>query len=286
MLGHGWYSLAPYRTAADGMRLETVVALPEGGACPIRLEPSGDAVELRTPGRPKASTRRYLEAAARRVLSLDVDLEPFYVLVEGDPSLPWVAATGSGRLMRCPTMFEDLVKLVLTTNCSWALTLRMVGSLVKLYGERAPDGSRSFPRPDRLAAAGKRALRERVKTGYRAPLLAELARRVAEGEVDPEAWATDRGDPAELRAELLKLPGVGPYVAENVLRLLGRPCGLGLDSWLRAKYARIYHGGRRISDRTIARRYSRLGRWAGLGLWCDMTEDWFEDQQARADSLQ
>ena len=79
---------------------------------------------------------------------------------------------------------------------------------------------------------------------------------------------------------MLKLPGVGPYVAENLLRLMGRPAGLALDSWLRGKYARRYHGGRRVSDRTIARRYGRHGRWAGLTLWCDMTRDWFEGEQA------
>ena len=52
-----------------------------------------------------------------------------------------------------------------------------------------------------------------------------------------------------------------------------------LDSWLRSKYARVYHGGRKISDRTIARRYTRFDRWAGLALWCDMTRDWFDGDE-------
>ena len=52
----------------------------------------------------------------------------------------WIAETGSGRLLRCASLFEDLVKLVLTTNCSWALTTRMVDGLVEHYGDRAPDG--------------------------------------------------------------------------------------------------------------------------------------------------
>jgi N-glycosylase/DNA lyase len=60
------------------------------------------------------------------------------------------------------------------------------------------------------------------------------------------------------------------------LRFLGRPDGLGLDSWLRREYARIHHGGRPVTDRTIARRYARFGRWAGLALFCEMTRDWFD----------
>ena len=63
---------------------------------------------------------------------------------------------------------------------------------------------------------------------------------------------------------------------------MGRPCGLGLDSWLRAKYGRVYHGGRRVSDRTIARRYARHGPWAGLTLWCDLTRDWFQSDSPTA----
>ena len=77
-----------------------------------------------------------------------------------------------------------------------------------------------------------------------------------------------------LRKEILRLPGVGPYVAENLLKFLGKPDGLALDSALRAGYSERYHGGRRVTDRTIARRVSGLGRWAGLALWFDLWRDW------------
>jgi 3-methyladenine DNA glycosylase/8-oxoguanine DNA glycosylase len=174
-------------------------------------------------------------------------------------------------------LFEDLVKLVLTTNCTWALTTRMVDSLIEHFGESAPDGSRAFPTAEALTRGGTRVLRDRCRTGYRAPLLARLAREVASGRVDPEAWQHDPRDPEELRREMLDLPGVGPYVAENLLRLLGRPAGLGLDSAVRSWYAGAYHGGRRVSDRTIARRYAKLGSWGGLAVWCEMTREWLEE---------
>jgi hypothetical protein len=64
--------------------------------------------------------------------------------------------------------------------------------------------------------------------------------------------------------------------------MLGRPRGLALDSWMRGKFARLHHGGRRVSDRTIARRYARLGEWAGLALWFDLTADWFEGDEPSA----
>ena len=189
-----------------------------------------------------------------------------------------MADEGMGRMLRSPSIWEDLVKLVLTTNCSWAFTTQMVQALVEIYGERTPDGARSFPQPERLASVGEDLLRKRVRAGYRAPHLARLARETAAGRIDPESWEAGLQDPADLRRELLALPGVGPYVAENMLKLLGRPDGLALDSWLRAKYARVYHGGRPVTDRTIARRYARMGEWGGLALWCEMTRDWLDDK--------
>jgi N-glycosylase/DNA lyase len=273
VFSHGWCTLPPFEVAPEEDTLELTVALPKGGARRMRLSDSKGRVILEAPGR----RSRFLVAAARRVLNLDTDLAPFYRLALEHPEWSWIPEGGWGRLMRCPTLFEDLVKLVLTTNCTWSLTTKMVASLIELYGEAAPGGSRAFPAPRAIADAGERILRERARTGYRAPLLAKMSRMIVDGEVDIEGWETCTAAAEDLKREMLSLPGVGPYVAENMLRFIGRPDGLGLDSWLRTEYARTYHGGRRITDRTIARRYARFGRWAGLALWCDMTRVWFDD---------
>jgi N-glycosylase/DNA lyase len=271
---HGWCSLRPFEVESDYNRFSVTVAMPRGGARRIRISHRRGKVLLEAPGRQS----RHLIAAARRMLNLDLDLTPFYDLARRHQEFAWIADRGAGRLMRCPTAFEDLVKLVLTTNCSWALTTRMVDALIDMYGERAPDGSRAFPGPQALAGAGERVLREKARTGYRAPLLDKLSRMVAGGEVDPERWHSRTAGREELRAEILSLPGAGPYVAENMLRFMGRPLGLGLDSWLRSEYAALYHCGRRVTDRTIARRYARFGRWAGLAIWCDLTRRWFDEE--------
>ncbi len=279
LLSHGWCLLAPFEAGKNADSLATTMTLPGGGATRISLRPEGSLVVLEAPGSPAASVRRRLEAAARRILALDLDLEPFHAACAATRGLEWIAETGAGRLLRAPTSFEDVVKLVLTTNCSWALTTRMSRAVVDLWGEPAPGGTRAFPTPAALARAGEAALRGRARTGYRAPLLASLARKVARGEVDPEAWQRDERDTAALRKEMLSLPGVGPYVAENLLKMIGRPDGLALDSWMRGQYAKIYHGGRAVSDRTIARRYARMGKWAGLAVWLDLTREWLDGDQ-------
>jgi N-glycosylase/DNA lyase len=277
---HGWAGLQPFLFDEPSMNLEGVVARPGGGALRYRLTARDGRIVVESPGTGDAASRRLLRATARRVLNLDLDLSEFHRAAGALPAMGWIAETGAGRLLRAPTTFEDLIKLVLTTNCTWAFTVKMTRTLVERYGEQADDGSRAFPTPAALARAGSRELRDRCRTGYRAPALAKLARDVDSGRLDPEAWERDARDPAELRKAMLELPGVGPYVAENLLRFIGRPHGLGLDSAVRGWYYRRYHGGRRVTDRTIARRYARLGAWAGLAVWCDMTRDWLDERAA------
>ena len=270
---HGWCDLAPFVPDHAGASLSTVVAIPGRGARRIVLR-EDDGVVLECEGTPDAATRRIVIAAGRRVLALDVDIAPFHAAVRRDRRYRWIAETRSGRLLRGPAAWEDHVKLVLTTNCSWAFTKKMAAALVGRYGGEAEDGTRSFPTAERLARVTEAEFREIVRAGYRSPYLVALSRAVVTGEADPASWDTDPREASVLRKDLVKLPGVGPYVAENLLKFIGKPDGLALDSAIRAAYSARYHGGRKIKDATIARRLAPLGRWGGLALWFDLWREW------------
>ena len=218
---------------------------------------------------------------------LDDDLSGFYARATGDPDLAW-AARGAGRLLRSPTVFEDVVKTVCTTNCAWSATERMIGALVGRLGEPAPGAppgevaGRAFPTPEAMAAAGDDFYAGVARAGYRGPYLREIAARVAAGELDLEALlAADRRDLPDDEVErlLLALPGVGPYAAAHVMLLLGRHSRLVLDSWTRPKYARLVGRakGKLVADRTIERRFRRYGDHAGLAFWLVVTRDWVDD---------
>jgi N-glycosylase/DNA lyase len=271
---HGWSNLAPFSATPDATMVSTIVALPHGGARRLTLTDGGTSIVLETPGAADAVTRKAMITAARRILALDVDVSEFHDTVRRDPRYRWIADKGAGRFLRSPSAWEDVVKLVLTTNCSWAFTKKMTTVLVERYGETAPDGTKSFPTPERLAAVREKEFRDRVRAGYRSPYLVSLSRAVATGESNPAAWDHDPREAAILRKEMVKLPGVGPYVAENLLKFIGKPDGLAIDSAIRAKYSEVYHGGRKIKDTTIARRLAPLGRWAALALWFDLWRAW------------
>jgi N-glycosylase/DNA lyase len=204
------------------------------------------------------------------MLRLDEDLSRFYAMIGDDDQLAW-AKRGAGRMLRSPTVFEDVVKTVCTTNCAWSGTVRMVTALVDDLGAGA------FPSPEAMAEAGEDFYRDVARAGYRGPYLRAIAAAVADGSLDLEALDGRSDLPDEEVAErLLALPGVGPYAAAHIMMLLGRYGRLILDSWTRPKYSSVTTG-RKISDRTIERRFRRYRDFAGLAFWLFITRDWVEE---------
>ena len=271
---HGWYQLPPFALDTKTWQLSRVIDL--GTKPPVTVFLTGFKNHVRiTTARPlNKSEAATVLRDCRHVLRLDDDLSHFYQVTGNDPEFAWIGEQGAGRLLRSPTVFEDLVKMICTTNCSWALTLKMVQGLVDNLGCETNDGRRSFPKADALAAMPLKFFVDEVRSGYRAPYLKELAERVASGELNVEDWLASELPTAELIKQIKGVKGVGPYAAENLLKLLGRYDGLALDSWTRARFFEIRNNGRKANDKKIARYYSRFNEWRGLALWCDVTHDW------------
>lgn len=273
---HGVADLLPNRLDEESWTLETTLA-PDGRARTLRVVEgrSGHArVEL-LDGRVSARDRAALLATVRHMLRLDEDLSHFYELVADDGELGWVTG-GAGRMLRSPSVFEDVVKTVCTTNCAWSGTVRMVTALVEHLGVEGRHG-RAFPAAAAMADAPDDFYREVARAGYRGPYLRAIASAVADGSLDLEELDGRSDLPDDEVAErLLALPGVGPYAAAHVMMLLGRYHRLILDSWTRPKYARLT-GRKTATDKTIERRFRRYRDFAGLAFWLYLTRDWVED---------
>lgn len=257
MRSHGWYDLPPF--AYDRERgvlsaADAAFSVKEGAL--VAHSGTLGAAEL--------------ARVARRVFSLDVDLSDFAAALQGEPDLARALARGRGRMLRAPSLFEDAVKVLLTTNCSWAATRGMVVRLIELQADRG------FPEPADVARFSVRRLREKVRCGYRAEALARFARRVASGKLDLARWEAPGVTAEETRESILAEHGFGPYAAEGLLRILGRHDYLAIDSWIRQQYRRLHPGRKKATDGSIARRYARYGPFKGLALWLDMTRHWHE----------
>jgi N-glycosylase/DNA lyase len=267
---HGWYDLPPF--AWDGKRgLLSFVFLDGGSPAGVVLASRDGGVAVSSPA-PASAVR----PVVTRVLDLAADLGEFHALCAArrDEGFGWMADRRAGRILRAPTLFEDAVKVLCTTNCSWALTRAMVARTIAAYGRGG-----AFPGPAFLASLSERTLREELKLGYRAPFLHAFAARVASGELDLPAWEDRSRSDAEVLERIRAEKGFGPYAAETLLRLLGHHGHLGLDSWSRKKVAEVRFRGRAVRDARVARTYAPFGKYAGLAFWLDVTRDWHEGRE-------
>jgi N-glycosylase/DNA lyase len=277
---HGWFDLPPFSYDRDGGTLafayiddatESVVSVT------VRAAPRGLIASVSASG---AKARRAADVV-RAVLRLDQDLAPLRAALAGAPELVACVDAGGGRLMRAPTVFEDVVKMLCTTNCSWGLTRVMTERLVDKAGARGADGARAFPTAAALAKKPLAFFRDVVRAGYRAPFLKELATRVASGALEIESLRGSSIPSDEVYARLRSITGIGPYAADNLMRLLGHNDRLGLDSWCRARFLKLYPKTRKATlDATIARRYRPYAPHSGLAMWLDLTRTWHEAEGA------
>lgn len=278
VISHGWCELLPFEIDQQRWSLTRALDLANSAAVTISITATKRALHINTSRTVSKLTEEKVVRDVRHMLRLDDDMTAFYRAMNANTDFVWVPQEGAGRLLRSPTVFEDLVKMICTTNCSWALTTKMVTGLVQNLGRETNDGRRTFPSPEAMALMPLKFYLNEVRAGYRAPYLKELSERVASGALQVERWLDSPLPTAELIKEMKSVKGVGNYAAENVLKLLGRYDGLALDSWTRAKFFQVRNNGRKATDKKIARYYAGFKEWRGLALWCDVTRDWMDGE--------
>jgi len=215
---HGWCELAPFEIDEENWELRYVF---QNGKRPINGVISEDSGSLRIDLNAKPANSERIMDDVRHLLRLDDDLSGLYEAVSGNARLNWVTKRKAGRLLRSPTVFEDLVKTICTTNCSWSLTKSMVSNMVEKLGEPAGRDKRAFPTPEAMASVSSDFYRNEIRAGYRSPYFVELAESVVSGKLDPQDWLTSELPTPELKKEMKKVKGVGDYAAENLLKLRG-----------------------------------------------------------------
>lgn len=176
-----------------------------------------------------------LVALVRRWLDLDCDVAAVGAHLGPSGLLaPFVAARPGLRVLGSTDGFETAVMTVLGQQVSLAAARTFGGRLVAGLGRPAPAGMRAFPTPDAVADTEPEDLRAMVGlTRARAATVVGLAQAVVDGRVwldgaahadldDLDPLARPAATPAEARAALLALTGIGPWTADYLaLRLFG-----------------------------------------------------------------
>jgi N-glycosylase/DNA lyase len=274
---HGWCELLPFESDKENQRLSYVFT-DENSKNPVLAKIEGTNGKLKIEIADENINKTFQEKIlrdVRHILRLDDNLREFYKLIKSEKQLAWISKQNAGRLLRSTTVFEDLVKTICTTNCSWALTKKMAMNLTQKLGQKTEDGKFAFPTVEAMASVSTEFYKNEIRAGYRSTYFAELAEKVVSGETNPESWLQKDLPTKELKREMKQIKGVGDYAAENLLKLVGHYDGLALDSWLRAQFYKKHNDGQICADKDIENFYERFGSWRGLAVWCDMTERWF-----------
>ena len=265
---HGWVQMAPFAFNEETTTLTYTDRLSNGRVLEYQITETKDGVTVKT-GKLTKSEQAEVSEHVTWMLGLEMDFSAFYAASKREPKLLHTEKMARGRVLRAPTLFEDVIKTILTTNTLWGATKRMNLNLIEQFGpslEKEPE-KRAFPSPAEIAASGSEVLREAVRVGYRAPAIHELAVRVASGDLDLESLKTSDLPTLELRKELLKIKGVGPYAAANLLMILGRGDFIPVDSWAMKLVSHEWYDGEPVTPKQVEEHFEEWGEFKGLAYW-------------------
>ncbi len=286
---HGWIQLAPFQFDEPTSTLAYTLRASNGRVMHLKIREAEAGVSVETKGRLSKLESNELQEAVSWMFAMDADYSSFYKAARKEPNLKKAIQLARGRVLRSPTLFEDVVKTIFTTNTLWGATKNMTQKLIASFGDPltfALNGGlsrqrnstvsksevegpvlRAFPTPERIAASSPEVLKELVRVGYRAPALHQLAVRVASGELDLESLKRSTMPTLELRKELLKINGIGPYAAANLLLILGRSDFIPIDTWALKLVSHEWYQGKPISAKEVEKAFEKWGEYKGLAFW-------------------
>ncbi len=170
---------------------------------------------------------------------------------QDEPMRAAVAACRGMRLLR-QDPWECLASFICSSTKQIVQIQQIIALLCQRFGESVvvPQGrpeTWTFPTAQRLANASETELRA-CKLGFRAPNLRAAAQKVASGEVKLDgSLSLD-----DARAELTKLPGVGPKIADCALLFgFGYQRAFPVDTWIMHAMRRLYFPKRKIKPPQI-----------------------------------
>lgn len=254
---HGWYLLAPFRWDRKARTLRRPEVI-DGRVVEAEFRFRRGAVEI-------APSLDALKPVATRMFQLHFDTSEFIALAAASDAHRWVVEANFGRLLCGGTQFEDIVKIIATTNTTWSQTKRMVALIVEKCGRGG-----AFPEPADVLRFSAAELQNDCRLGYRAKTIHALAAGIESGSIDLARIS----DPSQTTEQLFKsyrqLPGIGPYGAAHLLAMDGRHDFIAVDTEFRRHVRETYHAGRKVSDKAMLRRYAKWGRWKYLAYWSEL----------------
>ena len=145
---------------------------------------------------------------------LDMDYAAIISEFSEDPVMRKITGYTPGiRILRQP-LFETLISFIISQNNNIKRISGIVERLCCFFGEELSANIYDFPKPEILASLDPGQLSE-IRCGFRDKYIIDAAKKWTSGDIDQETVKYAPLD--EARAELMKINGVGPKVADCTL---------------------------------------------------------------------
>jgi len=268
----GWSLLTPFEKF-EGDTLWTGMRLDSGEMFGLKLRSEGtvDKPEiictLFSRKELNVQKRRELSEVVAWMLGTNEDIREFYALAEHDPLVKALVEDLYGmRRTKQPDIFPRLILALTLQMAPIKRSDQMMNLLIREYGEKIRfDGKETsyWPSPERIAKADVRELEERCKLGYRAKTLKGIAQAICK--VFPTLQELEKMSPAEAKAKLMELKGIGEYSADIVSP---HHTEFALDVWSAKIFNQLLFGEEAESPRSIIPKLKKIaedrwGKWRG-----------------------
>jgi 3-methyladenine DNA glycosylase/8-oxoguanine DNA glycosylase len=217
---------------------------------------------------------------------LDEDISEFFTEFKEDRFLKPVFRRLRGMRSSCSnSLYELLIISVVLQNATVRRTVQMMNNLLDAYGTRLKFDNKdllSFWRPEDLKGVSEEELKS-LKVGYRAKMIRLVSVFFAEGKIDESSLKKKSTEDA--RKELMKLYGVGPATAQNILsEYLRRYTVLDLKGklWEQKIISRVMFEEELVLAQEITETFERrYGKWKWLAFYYVFTEVFWKHKERR-----
>jgi 3-methyladenine DNA glycosylase/8-oxoguanine DNA glycosylase len=257
----GWKSLPPFSWDSENAVLTRVENFSDIGPAILKIYAVGASIIVETDD---ALPQAEVSGRVSHMLQVDVPMDDFHKYCAASEHLRRIPESKQGRLLRSPTIYEDIVKVIATTNTTWTQTKAMIARIVDNFGTPllSDPTLRSFPSPEQIAKVSLAEFSEKARMGYRSASVHRIATEIAEGRLDLGSWNDPSLSSDDLYKRFLSLPGVGPYAASCLMIYLGRYDRVNVDSWARTLVGKEL--GRKVTDKEARDFFEPYGKWKAL----------------------
>lgn len=198
-----------------------------------------------------------------------LDLDSNYKLIKKslgfDDNVKKAMDFGWGIKILNQEIFECLISFIISTQNAIPRIKKIVSALSEMYGKKLTFGEKTyyaFPTLEELDGVTAEALAP-LRAGYRAEYIVDAVNKIKNGEVRLDM--IKELPYAQAKAELMKIKGVGPKVADCVLLFsAGKKEAFPIDVWVKRTMQTLYLGEGANEKQISSYASERFGAYAGV----------------------